>query len=70
MTRPDIITGCHKVMDAETQDPKAERKRSKAKPLRLRDKIRVIGEHCAALPVLNPGSPEEILGYDEHGRPR
>jgi antitoxin VapB len=29
-----------------------------------------IGAHCAALPDLDARSPEEILGYDEHGLPR
>ncbi|HEV2854650.1 MAG TPA: type II toxin-antitoxin system VapB family antitoxin [Thermoanaerobaculia bacterium] len=36
---------------------------------RLRDEIRAIGKRCAALPVLDPRSPDEILGYDEHGLP-
>lgn len=44
-----------------------ERRRSEAP--RLRDEIRAIGERCAALPVLDPRSPEEILGYDFHGLP-
>jgi antitoxin VapB len=29
-----------------------------------------IGRHCAALPLLDERSPDEILGYDEHGLPR
>ncbi len=37
---------------------------------RLRDEIVAIGKRCASLPVLDPRSPEEILGYDEHGLPR
>jgi antitoxin VapB len=37
---------------------------------RLRDEIRAIAQRCAALPVLDPRSPEEILGYDSHGLPR
>jgi antitoxin VapB len=28
-----------------------------------------IGEHCSALPDLDTRTPEEILGYDEHGLP-
>ena len=28
-----------------------------------------IGTRCAALPVLDPRSGDEILGYDEHGLP-
>lgn len=29
-----------------------------------------IAEHCAALPVLDERTPEEILGFDEAGLPR
>lgn len=28
-----------------------------------------IGARCAALPVLDDRTPDEILGYDEHGLP-
>lgn len=31
--------------------------------------IRRIQERVARLPVLDPRSPDEILGYDEHGLP-
>jgi antitoxin VapB len=37
---------------------------------RLRDELRAIRKRCARLPVLDPRSPDEILGYDEHGLPR
>ena len=37
---------------------------------RLRDTLLAIGRRCATLPVLDPRSPEEILGYDPHGIPR
>ena len=30
-------------------------------------RLREIGEHCASLPVLDPRSPDEIIGYDETG---
>jgi antitoxin VapB len=33
----------------------------------LAARIREIGEHCAGLPVLDPRSPDEIIGYDETG---
>jgi len=36
---------------------------------RLRDQLRAIRQRCAALPVLDPRSPEEILGYTEQGVP-
>ena len=29
-----------------------------------------IGRRCAALPDLDPRTPEDIIGYDEHGAPR
>lgn len=29
-----------------------------------------IAAHCAALPVLDDRTPDQILGYDEHGLPR
>jgi antitoxin VapB len=31
--------------------------------------LRDIGERCAKLPVLDDRTPDEILGYDEHGLP-
>ncbi|HEY6456693.1 MAG TPA: type II toxin-antitoxin system VapB family antitoxin [Steroidobacteraceae bacterium] len=36
----------------------------------LADELDTIGKHCAALPVFDPRSPDEIVGYDEHGLPR
>lgn len=44
----------------------APRKRKKS----LADALDEIALRCAARPVLDPRSPEEILGYDEHGLPR
>lgn len=32
--------------------------------------VRRIQERLAALPVLDPRSAEELLGYDDHGLPR
>ena len=37
---------------------------------RLKEELLEIGRRCAALPVLDARSPEEILGYDEIGLPR
>ena len=37
---------------------------------RLSEELRAIGERCAALPVLDERTPEEILGYDDRGLPR
>jgi antitoxin VapB len=35
----------------------------------LAEDLLEIGRHCASLPDLDTRSPEEILGYDEHGLP-
>jgi antitoxin VapB len=37
---------------------------------RLANELDAIARHCAALPVLDPRSADEILGYDERGMPR
>lgn len=36
---------------------------------RLVEDLNAISRRCAALPDLDDRSPEEILGYDEHGLP-
>lgn len=33
------------------------------------DEILRIGQECAALPVLDSRTPDDILGYNEHGLP-
>lgn len=44
------------------------RERSRAdRKTPLREELREIRERCSRLPVLNPLSPDEILGYDERG---
>lgn len=35
----------------------------------LREELAAIRQRCAALPVLDRRTPEEILGYDERGLP-
>ena len=42
----------------------------RGEPRQLRERLREIGERCAALPVLDSRSPDEILGYDDSGVPR
>ena len=37
---------------------------------KLADELRAISDRCAALPDLDTRTPEEIIGYDEHGIPR
>lgn len=36
----------------------------------LIDRLIEISDHSASLPVLDPRTPDEIIGYDEHGLPR
>jgi len=35
----------------------------------LADELDAIGKECAALPVLDRRTPDEILGYDDNGLP-
>jgi antitoxin VapB len=37
---------------------------------RLADELQEIAHRCASLPVLDPRTPDEIIGYDEDGLPR
>ena len=45
---------------------KNRRRRARA----LSEELRAIGERVAAMPVLDPRSPDDILDYDERGLPR
>ena len=44
-------------------------RRARAKR-RLADELDEIALHCSTLPVLDPRSADEIMGYDENGLPR
>lgn len=44
-----------------------EQGRASAPP--LNETLRALRKRCAALPVLDSRSPDEILGYDERGLP-
>lgn len=46
-----------------------EQRRMKAKRENLVEEMLAIGRRCAARPVLDNRSEDEILGYDEHGIP-
>jgi antitoxin VapB len=37
---------------------------------RLADELDEIALHCSTLPVRDPHSPDEVMGYDENGLPR
>jgi antitoxin VapB len=41
--------------------------RNRAVP--LREELAEIRRRCASLPLLDDRTPDEILGYDEHGLP-
>lgn len=46
------------------------RVRGRTRARSIGDELMEIGRRCAALPDLDNRSPEEIIGYDEHGLPR
>jgi antitoxin VapB len=37
---------------------------------RLEEELRAISQRCSNLPDFDTRSPEEIIGFDEHGIPR
>ncbi len=45
-----------------------EREKRRGQPSLAEELVR-IGKECAALPVLDNRTPDEILGYDENGLP-
>lgn len=50
-------------------EERLQRLRQRGAGRSLSDELLEIGRRCAALPVLDPRSPDEILGYDENGLP-
>ena len=47
-----------------------QRTEGRRNPRSLVDELREISDRCAALPVFDTRSEDEILGYDEIGVPR
>ncbi len=47
-----------------------DRVRAGRRGRRLVDELDDIADRCSRLPVLDDRTPDEILGYDEHGLPR
>lgn len=45
------------------------RETGRARVVPLREELAAIRQRCASLPVLDSRTPDEILGYDEHGLP-
>ena len=54
------------VLKALRERLKRERGKQQAS---LAEELMEIGKRCAALPRLDDRTPEEIIGYDEHGLP-
>ena len=46
-----------------------QREAGRARVKRLCEELRRIGERCAALPVHDGRTPEQIIGYDDRGLP-
>ena len=51
------------------EDRLRRERRAREDPAKLKADLMAIGKRCSELPVLNDRSPDEILGYDEHGLP-
>ena len=48
-----------------------DKRRSPARnPARIREAVRELQDEVRKLPILDPRTPDEIIGYDEHGLPR
>lgn len=47
-----------------------QRETGRAEEEDLVDRVMEIGKQCASLPLLDSRTPDQILGYDEHGLPR
>jgi antitoxin VapB len=58
------------VTQALREEHKKVMKQGGAKVEGLATELDAIARHCAALPLRDTRSAEEILGYDEHGLPR
>jgi len=46
------------------------REKGRRTSIQLKDELLEIGHRCAGLPDLDIRTPNEIIGYDEHGLPR
>ena len=56
------------VLNALRERIKKEKERQKG-AISLKDELLQIGKQCAALPILDNRSPEEILGYNKDREP-
>jgi antitoxin VapB len=62
----ETLTGAVVTALRERLDRLEKRRRGRS----LADQLDEIARRCAAMPILDPRSPEDIIGYDEHGVPR
>jgi antitoxin VapB len=63
---------CYDEFTDAVNDARREQLRSKTgvrSACGLEDELRSISDRCAALPDFDTRSPEEIVGFDEHGLP-
>lgn len=47
-----------------------QREEGRGRVRNLKEELLEIADHCASLPDFDTRSPDEIIGYDEHGIPR
>lgn len=50
-------------------DSSSQKKTVSASSQNLKEELLAIGKHCAALPLLDSRTPDQILGYNEQGLP-
>ncbi len=62
----ESLTGAIQKALEERLDRLSQQRRSQILASQLEDILRRVDQ----LPILDPRSPDEILGYDEHGLPR
>ena len=58
-----------KVMAGRRDEEKAPQPDHGLRKQTTMEKLLEISDRCAQRPVLDPRSPDEIIGYDEHGVP-
>jgi antitoxin VapB len=58
------------VITAALKERLERERRRRARRGGIAERLNRIAEDCAALPDVDPRSPDEIIGYDEYGVPR
>lgn len=66
-----VVKALKEKLERETQLAKTEAQLTEPDDVEaFVERIREIGRRHSALPILDPRSDDEILGYDDHGLPR